>query len=61
MFHAGTKFYENKFTAVGGRVLNIVALSDDFKKCKNQALDIIKKIDWSKGFFRKDIGFKVIK
>ena len=61
LFHAGTKFHEKKFLAVGGRVINIVTLSDDFKKCKNEALNILNEIDWSKGFFRKDIGFKVIK
>ena len=35
IFHAGTE-KNDKIYAVGGRVLNFVALSDDFKKLKRQ-------------------------
>ena len=34
IFHAGTEKKNDKIYAVGGRVLNFVALSDDFKKAK---------------------------
>ena len=61
IFHAGTKRVKSKIVSNGGRVLNFVILSDEFKKCRTIALELIKKLNWSKGFFRKDIGFKVIK
>ena len=60
LFHAGTKNYDNKIFAVGGRVLNFISLSDDFTKCRKNVLDNLEKLNWDKGFYRKDIGFKVI-
>ena len=60
LFHAGTIKKENKTLAIGGRVLNIVALSDKFSTAKNKALDNIMRLNWSGGFYRKDIGHKVI-
>ena len=38
LFHAGTKKKIIKFYAVGGRVLNFVSLSDDFKKAKKNII-----------------------
>ena len=61
IFHAGTKRVKSKIVSNGGRVLNFVILSNEFKKSRTIALELIKKLNWSKGFFRKDIGFKVIK
>ncbi len=60
IFHAGTKLYQSKIFSNGGRVLNIVAKSKSFEKSRNIVLNLIKKIDWKHGFYRKDIGFKVI-
>ena len=60
IFHAGTKMIDNKIHSNGGRVLNFVVLSDDFKKSRNRALELIKKVNWSNGFCRNDIGFKAI-
>ena len=60
IFHAGTKMIDNKIYSNGGRVLNFVVLSDDFKKSRNRALELIKKVNWSNGFCRNDIGFKAI-
>jgi len=61
IFHAGTKFKGNFLVSNGGRVLNIVVLGNSFLKIKYQILKIIKKINWTHGFFRKDIGWRVIK
>jgi len=61
IFHAGTIEEDNKVLAVGGRVLNFVSISDNFEAAKKNILKNIKKLDWSGGFFRKDIGYKVIK
>ena len=60
IFHAGTIEKENKIFSNGGRVLNFVIKSKDFKSCRNQAINLIKKIGWEEGFYRRDIGFKVI-
>ena len=61
LFHAGTTQKNNKVYAVGGRVLNFVSLSKDFKEAKKKILKNIEMLNWNGGFFRKDIGHKVIK
>ncbi len=60
VFHAGTEKRNNKIYATGGRVLNFVALSKDFSLAKKNILDNLNSLNWSGGFYRKDIGFKVI-
>ncbi len=60
IFHAGTKIHKSKILSNGGRVLNFVANKKSFKESKNSTIDLIKKIQWENGFYRKDIGFKVI-
>ena len=59
-FHAGTSILNNQVYATGGRVLNFVALSENFLFARNKILDNLKKLSWQNGFFRKDIGYKVI-
>jgi len=61
LFHAGTINKNNLVFATGGRVLNFVSLSDDFKKARLSIINKIIKLNWSGGFYRKDIGYKVIK
>jgi len=61
IFHGGTKFYNNKIFSNGGRVLNIASCSKNLKKSRNRAIELINNINWKNGFFRKDIGNKVIK
>ena len=61
IFHAGTKIIDGFLFSNGGRVLNIVVLGNTFLKIRNQILKIIKMINWKFGFFRKDIGWRVIK
>ena len=60
LFHAGTKVDGSKIVSNGGRVLNFVAKSNSFKKSRESALSLIKELNWENGFYRKDIGFKVI-
>jgi phosphoribosylamine--glycine ligase len=60
IFHAGTKLENKNIISNGGRVLNFVVKSSNFKECRSQAINLIKKLNWKNGFFRKDIGFKVI-
>ena len=61
MFHAGTIQKNNKIYAVGGRVLNFVTLSEEFKDARTKIFKNIELLNWDGGFFRKDIGYKVIK
>ena len=60
IFHAGTKTINNEVYSNGGRVLNFVVLSNNFRNSKDKAIKLIKKLDWKNGYYRKDIGFKVI-
>ena len=60
IFHAGTKIENGEYFATGGRVLNIIAISENFRKSKDQTLKILNDINWKEGFFRKDIANKVI-
>ena len=60
IFHAGTKINKKKIYSNGGRVLNFVVLSNNFKSSKKKAIQLIRKLNWSNGFYRKDIGFKAI-
>ncbi len=61
IFHAGTKFLNNNLVSNGGRVLNITSIGSSFKRIRDDIIKTIKKINWKKGFFRKDIGWRVIK
>ena len=61
IFHAGTIMKKKNLVSNGGRVLNITVLGSTFLKIRNNILKIIKKINWEYGFFRKDIGWRVIK
>ena len=60
IFHAGTKEEENEIFSNGGRVLNFVSLSSSFKNSRERAVKLIDQLNWKNGFFRKDIGFKII-
>jgi phosphoribosylamine---glycine ligase len=60
IFHAGTKNQNGKILSNGGRVLNFVISTNNFKDSRIKAIDLINKINWKNGFYRKDIGFKVI-
>ena len=60
IFHAGTKNIDKRIYSNGGRVLNFVVKSESFKKNRVKAIELINELSWNYGFFRKDIGFKVI-
>ena len=60
IFHAGTYEKNSKIYSSGGRVLNITSSSENLADARNKSLNNIDKINWADGFFRKDIGWKVI-
>ena len=59
LYHAGTTQKEEKIYAIGGRVLNFVSLSNNFSDAKLKIMQNLDKLNWSGGFYRKDIGYKV--
>ena len=61
IFHAGTLKIKTKIFSNGGRVLNFVSISDNFLRSRNETINLIKKLDWKNGYYRGDIGHKVIK
>ena len=60
IFHAGTKNDSSRICSNGGRVLNFVVLSKEFRESRDKAIKLINQLNWSNGFFRRDIGFRVI-
>ena len=61
IFHAGTKIENNKILSNGGRVLNITGVGKKFSTLRLDIIKIIKSINWKGGFYRRDIGWRVIK
>ena len=61
IYHAGTKIVDGSILSNGGRVLNVTSIGLNLLKVREKILSLIKKINWKYGFFRKDIGWKVIK
>ena len=61
IFHAGTaKNADGDIIATGGRVLNVTTMATSLYDAQQQAYNMIKKIDWQNGFYRKDIGWRAI-
>ena len=60
IFHAGTKIKDNNILSSGGRVLNVTGIGKKFSELRSDIVKIIKEINWKNGFYRKDIGWRVI-
>lgn len=60
VFHAGTTAKDGQITATGGRVLNITARGKTLQEARNQAYAMADRVDWTEGFFRKDIGWRAL-
>ena len=61
IFHAGTKAKNNKIVTSGGRVLNINGYGKNLVDAKEKAYSLVKKINWSGCYYRKDIGWRALK
>ena len=57
VFHAGTKVEENQIKTNGGRVLAVTSYGKNHKEALEISYKNIKKIDFDKMYYRKDIGF----
>ena len=60
IFHAGTYEKNNKTYSNGGRVINVTSSAENLKEARKEIISNIKKINWTDGFFRKDIGWRAI-
>ncbi|MDC0619346.1 phosphoribosylamine--glycine ligase [Pelagibacteraceae bacterium] len=60
IYHAGTKLKNGKLVSNGGRVLNVTSIGNNFLNIRNSIINLIKKVNWKDGFYRKDIGWRVI-
>ncbi len=60
IFHAGTKFENGKFFAIGGRVFGVTATANNVLDAQTKAYAAVDIIDWQDGFCRRDIGWRAI-
>ena len=60
VFHAGTREKDGKITAAGGRVLNVTARASTLNEARERAYNMVDSIDWPDGFYRRDIGWRVL-
>jgi phosphoribosylamine--glycine ligase len=59
VLHAATgRNAAGQITALGGRVLDIVATGTSLAEARDRAYRAIARIDWPEGFCRKDIGMR---
>ena len=56
VFHAGTRKQNHDIVTSGGRVLNAVGFGKDLNSAIEDAYDIVKAVDFSGKYYRKDIG-----
>jgi len=63
IFHAGTKFSDDKIITNGGRVLGITSFvqKNDLKHCVEIAYEAVDKINFRNKFYRKDIAYRALK
>ncbi len=60
MFHAGTRRDGESVVASGGRVLNATARGATLAEAQQRAYALADAVDWSDGFFRRDIGWRAL-
>ena len=60
VFHAGTKYKDGMVVSDGGRVLNFTTIGNNLIQVRKNIIKLIKTLNWKEGFFRKDIGWRVI-
>ena len=61
IFHAGTYKKDNDIFSNGGRVLNVISISNNLRNARDKVIFNLNKLNWRDGFFRKDIGWRSIK
>lgn len=60
VFHAGTKLQDGQVLTNGGRVLCVTALGENVTAAQQSAYDLIRHIDWTNVYYRRDIAYRAI-
>jgi len=60
VFHAGTAEKEGVLVNAGGRVLGVTAVAGSVKAAQQSVYAALEKLDWSGGFYRRDIGYRAV-
>jgi len=60
VFHAGTTNKDGQIQTSGGRVLSVCAMGQDLAEAQQRANEACDKIHFDGGWFRRDIGFRVM-
>jgi len=61
IFHSGTQADDKgRIHAVGGRVLTVCGVGEDIAAARATAYMAVEAIDWPQGFYRRDIGWRVV-
>jgi len=61
IFHAGTRWENDRVVTAGGRVLGVTALADDLPAAIDQAYRAVELISWDGCYYRRDIGQKALR
>lgn len=61
VFHAGTKLENGKVLSNGGRVLAVTSYGNDFQEAIKKSYQNINKLHFDTMYFRKDIGFDLLR
>jgi len=60
VFHAATSEKDGQIVNSGGRVLGVTALGGEVSDAQKIVYDALSRLDWSGGYYRKDIGYRAI-
>ncbi|WP_102107805.1 phosphoribosylamine--glycine ligase [Oceaniglobus roseus] len=60
MFHAGTAERDGQIVSAGGRVLGATARGATLAEARARAYALAEAVDWPRGVFRRDIGWRAL-
>jgi len=61
VFHAGTTEKGGKVVTNGGRVIAVTSYGKDIEQAVERSMRIAENIQYDKKYYRKDIGFDLMK
>jgi phosphoribosylamine--glycine ligase len=61
VFHAGTKIDNGAVVSNGGRVLAVTSFGDDFQEAIKKSYQNINQLHFDTMYYRKDIGFDLLR
>lgn len=60
VFHAGTKYEDEQWISNGGRVLAVTSMDSSLDLAQSKTYEMVSKVNWEDGFYRKDIGWRAL-